>query len=105
MTLKPIRALPASLSVAILLALGLAHASCGELIQPVRAEASGLLSEQAVLGALAARGYREMAAIERRGATYVLAARNARGFKVRLALDARTGEIVGQKPLPEPRRR
>lgn len=105
MTSFSIRALLASLSVAVLLGLGLAHASCGELIVPARAEANGMLSEQAVLGALAARGYREMAAIERRGGTYVLAARNARGFKVRLALDARTGEIVGLKPLPEPRRR
>lgn len=77
---------------AALLAAGLATAAYAQ--QTPQTAAADTLSVRAVLDKVEAQGYRDISEVEREHDRYEVKATDADGRRVKIKLDARTGEIV-----------
>lgn len=83
---------------AALLAAGLATAAYAQQAQqaqqPQTTVAADTLSVRAILDKVEAQGYRDISEVEREDGQYEVKATDAEGRKVKIKLDARTGEVV-----------
>jgi hypothetical protein len=70
------------------------------------AAAQGLSTKQNIVQQIEARGFSNIAGLRRRGENYVFQARDPFGMKVRVVMNAKTGEIIGLsrvEPQSEPK--
>jgi hypothetical protein len=62
---------------------------------PLSSVAQIVGSNEAAIRQLEARGYRQISGLVRRGDNFIAQAKDQNGVKVRVVMNARTGEIVG----------
>ena len=70
---------------------------------PVSILAQQRVATDAVVRSLEAKGFSKITGLMRRGGNYVFQADNALGMRVRVVMNAETGEIVGLSPLVPPK--
>lgn len=68
-------------------------------IFPVSIIAQQRMTTDAVVRSLEAKGFSKITGLMRRGGNYVFLAYDALGMRVRVVMNAETGEIVGLSPL------
>lgn len=62
--------------------------------------AQGRATQERILHEIETRGFRNVTGLQRRGVNYVFQAEDLLGDKVRVVMNAQTGEIVGLSKIP-----